>query len=96
MILSHCLLIGKLDAHGFHYDSLAFIQSYLSERQQRTKVSNACSTYSDILYGVPQVSILGPLLFNIYITDMFYNIDNCDIASYADENAPYTKAKVNY
>ena len=86
----HDLLIAKLTAYGFDFDFLAFIQSYLSERQQRTKVNNAYSTYSDILYGVPQGSILGPLLFNIYISDMFYDIDICDIASYADDNTPYT------
>ena len=79
--LLHDLLIAKLAAYGFDYDSLVFIQSYLSERQQRTKVNNAYSTYSDILYGVPQGSILGPLLFNIYISDMFYDIDKCDIAT---------------
>ena len=61
-----------------------------SERQQRTKVNNAYSIYSEILYGVPQGFILGSLLFNIYISDMFYDIDKCDIASYADDNTPYT------
>ena len=54
------------------------------------KVNNAYSTYSDILYGVPQGSILDPLPFNIYISDRFYDIDNCDIASYADSNTPCT------
>ena len=88
--LLHDLLIAKLAAYGFEYNSLVFIQSYLSERQQRTKVNNTYSTYSDILYGVPQGSILGPLLFNIYISDMFYDIDICDIASYADNSTSYT------
>ena len=69
---------------------MVFIQSYLSESQQRTNVNNAYITYSDILYGIPQGSILGPLLFNIYISDIFYDIDLCDITSYADDNTPYT------
>ena len=79
--LLHDLLIAKLAGYGFDYDSLVFIQSYLSERQQRTKVNNAYSAYSDILYGVPQGSILCPLLFNIYVSGMFYDIDICDIAT---------------
>ena len=61
---------------------MVFIKSYLSERQQRTKVNNVYSTYTDIIYGVPQGSIL---LFNIYISD----VNNCDIASHADDNTPY-------
>ena len=64
------LLIAKLAAYSFDYDSLVSIQSYLSERQQRTKVNNAYSTYFDILYGAPQGYILGPLLFNICISDL--------------------------
>ena len=72
------------------YDSLAFIQSYLSERQQRTKGNDTCSTYSDILYNIPQGSILGSLIFNIYMSDIFLSIDKCDITSYADGNTPYT------
>ena len=86
--LLHDLLIAKLAAYGFDYDSLDFVQSYLLS--QRTKVNNACSTYSDVLYGVSQGSILDPLLFNIYISDMFYDINNCDIASYVDNNRPST------
>ena len=65
------------------------IQSYLSNRQQRSNVNNACNTYSDIIFGVPQGSVLDPLLSNIYICDMFHDITDCDIVSYADDNTSY-------
>ena len=70
----HDLLIAKLTAYGFDYQSLRIMESFLSNRQQRTKINNAFSRYSEIIYGVPQGSILGPLLFNIYICDIFFNI----------------------
>ena len=65
------------------------MQSYISNRKQRTKVNNTYSTFSDIIFVVPQGSILGPLLFNICIYDMFYDNTDCDIASHADDNTPY-------
>ena len=68
------------------------LQSYLSNRKQRTKINDAYSKYCEILFGVPQGSILGPLLFSIYICDMFYDICDCDIASYADDNTPYASS----
>ena len=58
-----------------------YIKLPLYQRQQRTKANNVYSTFSDKLYGVPQGSILGPLHFNSYISDMFYDINNCDIAT---------------
>ena len=62
----HDLFIAKLAAYGFDYNSLQMLQSYLSNRKQRTKINDAYSKYCEILFGVPQGSILGPLLFNIY------------------------------
>ena len=79
-------------AYGFDYEFLTLIQSYLSNRQQRIKVNNTYSTYSNIILGVTQGSILGPLLFNIYICDMFYDITDCDIASFADDNTLYSSS----
>ena len=84
----HNLLVAKLAAYGFDYQSLRIMESFLSNRQQRTKI-NAFSRYSEIIYGVSEGSILGPLLFNIYICDIFFDIIECDIASYADDNTPY-------
>ena len=85
----HDFLIAKLAAYGFDYQSLRIMESFLSNRQQRTKINSAFSRYSEIIYGVPQGSILGPLFFNVYICDIFFDIIECDIASYADDNTPY-------
>ena len=83
------ILIAKLAAYGFDYQSLRIMESFLSNRQQRTKINNAFSRYSEIICGVPQGSLLGSLLFNIYICDIFFDIIECDIQSYADDNTPY-------
>ena len=85
----HDLLIAKINAYGFDYPSLRIMDSFLSNRQQRTRINNAFSRYSEIMHGVPQGSILGPLLFNIYICDIFLDIIECDIPSYADDNTTY-------
>ena len=87
--LNHELLIAKLDAYGFHFSALKFILNYLSDRTQRTKVNNSFSQKADVKCGVPQGSILGPLLFNIYINDIFYFVDEEKITNYADDTTPY-------
>ena len=84
------LLIAKLAAYEFDSHSLSFVFSYLNERKQRTKIHDSYSPYAYIVYGVPQGSILGPLLFNININDMFFEKYECDIASYADNITPLT------
>ena len=67
-----------------------YIQSYLDNRLQRTNVNNNFSLWKDIFAGVPQGSILGPLLFNIYINDIFLFVDNAQLCNYADDTTLYS------
>ena len=69
--VDHKLLIAKLYAYCSHKNSLFFIHSCLNQRKQRTKINTSFSTFADILYTVPQGSIPGKLLFDIYICDLF-------------------------
>ena len=68
---------------------MELFHDYLLDRKQRTKVNSKYSSWADILEGVPQGSILGPLFFNIFLCDIFIIIDTTYFASYADHNTPY-------
>ena len=85
--LPYSLIIAKLHAYGLSFDACKFLSSYLSGRHQRVKIQNHRSNWKLISKGVPQGSILGPLLFNIFMNDMFLFIEHCNLYNYADDNS---------
>ena len=70
----------------FRKNSVSLINSYLSNRKQQVKIGSVTSDWDTIHKGVPQGSILGPLLFNVFINDIFLFVDKCTLYNYADDN----------
>ena len=83
--LPHDLLIAKLEAHGLGRSSLLLLLSYLKDRKQSVKIKGIRSLFQLIKSGVPQGSILGLILFNIFMNDLFYLLQN-DLHNFADDN----------
>ena len=94
--LSHELLIAKLHAYGFSLNALRLVYSYLTNKKQRTKTDTKYSSSEEILFGVPQGSILGSLLFNTFLCDIFFIMSKTEFTSYADNNTPYTSGQNIY
>ena len=84
--LPHSLLLGKLSAYGLSDKSCSLVSNYLSNRKQQVKLEPHYSEWADIVRGVPQCSILGPLLFNVFINDIFHFLDKSSLYNYADDN----------
>ena len=82
------LLITKLNAYGFSEPSLKLIYNYLKDRLKHIKINSTFSGWSELIRGVPQGSVLGPPLFNTYLNDLYYILNDVDICIYADNTTP--------
>jgi len=87
--INHQLMIAKLHAYGFGKKSLGLISSYFKDRFQRTKINTTFSDWTELKKGVPQGSVLGPVLFNIYLNDLFFEINDSNVCNYADDTTLY-------
>ena len=74
----------------FSLYAFKFIHSYLKNRKERTKIDSTYSSWEKIFFEVLQGSIQGPLLFNIFLCDLFFSMNETDFPSYADDNTPVT------
>ena len=91
--LPHDLIIAKFEAYGLSKSILSLLLDYLTSRKQRVKIRSSYSIWNDIKRGAPQGSILGPLLFNAFINDIFMFIEKTEICNFADDNTIYDLSK---
>ena len=83
--IPHDLLIAKMHAYGFSIDAVTFFYLYLKRRTQNVRINNNDSVFQILLFVVSQGSILGPLLFNIFINDFYLWVSKTDLLNFADE-----------
>ena len=81
--LNHNLVVAKLKAYGLNLNAASFIMSYLTNRYQRCKIEDSFSECKRIIARVSQRPILGPLFFNIFISNIFLYLENSGLCNYA-------------
>ena len=83
--LNHIILLSKLKFYGIQQDALCLLKSYLTNRSQYVQLDNVKSSHHTVLCGIPQGSVLGPLMFNIFIIDIIKTSSKFDFILYADD-----------
>ena len=93
-LVDHQLLLKKLRIYKFSDMSLSWFKSYLDNRTQQVVINNSSSNSGEVMCGVPQGSILGPLLFLLFINDLPLSLTNCPVSVdlYADDTTLYSFA----
>ena len=90
--VNHDLLVKKSHAYGIRGISLILLKTYLSNRFQRTKLEGKLSTQNELLTGVPQGSVKESLLFNVYLKDLFYNVEYTNLCNIAVDTTPHSSS----
>ena len=88
--LPHNLILAKLEAYELYMNSLRFLFDYLTCRKQRTEIGSAHSNWCEFFRGIRQGSILGPVLFHIFINDIIFFIEKSKICNFADDHTLYS------
>ena len=91
--VDHDILLKKLQKYGVSGNELAWFKSHLQDRRQLCKVNGVSSRIEEIHCGVPQGSCLGPLLFIVYINDLPFCLESCQVTMYADDTSISFAAK---
>ena len=87
--INHNLLLANLKAYGLSQCAMSLMSSYLLVRKQRVCLHGVCSSYSELRAGLPHGSLLGPLLFNIFINDLNHVVPDVSLRLYADGTTLY-------
>ena len=91
--IPHELLIAKLHCYDVNNTSLKLLLDYLTNHKQSTEIGSSFSSWHDIDTGVSQGSILGPLVVNIFMNDLFFSITKSEVCNFSDDNTLYSSNK---